>query len=820
MSIELELESGLEESLTEEQAEALQALVEDTQEVARRHEEMREKLAQVLIKRRDSAVKYRAGSGIERQWAEDQAYYEGEEDSGRTDYYKGMTLASPLIARPKNAYKSKVFLNITRPYVETAASKVIEVLSPVDDRAFSVQASPIPFAVLDGQVIQGQAIPPAPAAQAPQDPAAQEQEMLAAAQQGMPPPGQTMINADGQPATPQEVAGEQQYEQQMAKVRAAAKGAEVWIDDALQESGYNSELRRLIDDAARLGTGIMRGPIPTVRYSSKMSEGAQVMVEEIIPQSKCISVWNAYPDPACGDDIHKGQYFIEYDQLVEQQVRELMGAPGYIPEALEKVIAEGPQRSVSIAEALAPHTSTDPEAKRFDVWYYHGFLAVDDLVAMGCVCGEVEGGVPAVITIINDTPVKAHLAPLSKGRFPYDMMCWQRTAGRPWGIGIARQIRACQAILNSHVRAMMENAGLSSGPQIVIGRGSIVPADNKWEITPRKVWLLKPDADIPDVSKAFGSFAIESTQAELLQAIDFALKMAENVTGMPILLQGQQGPQGVPETVGGMQILVANASSLLRRIARIFDDSITKPHVTRYYEWMMEFGEDESIKGDFQIIPRGSSALVAKDMRATFLMQAVPQMIVNPAFGIDPARYFKQVAKLNGLDAEDIQFTAAEMAALMQQPPLPDPRVQVAQINAETRLQVAGMDQQTDVLRIQKDTDRDTAYVTAENQRTQTTMATKMAELNLRRELAMLDYANKNQLTIEQIKAKLAVESGRMDLQRELAVLGRVEPEQFQAENIKSTSKQIERGTGTTPQVATPAVEPPGRASPGQAFVE
>ena len=611
MNTELELE----ESMTEEQAEALQELVDEAEDVARKHEEMREKLGLVLIKRRDSAVKYRAGSGVERQWAEDQAYYEGQEDTGRSNYYKGLTMESPLIERPRGGrFKSKVFLNITRPYVETAASKVIEVLSPIDDRAFSVEPSPIPFALLGGEVIVGKAIPPPaappPAAPAPVDPAAQEQAMMAAAQQGMPPPqpqDQTMINAQGQPAAPQEVAGEQAYEQQMAKVRAAAKGAETWIDDALQESGYNVELRRLIDDAARLGTGIMRGPIPTVRYSSKTVEGSQVLVEEIVPQSKSISVWNAYPDPACGDNIHNGQYFIEYDQLVEQQVRELLNAPGYIPAALEKVIQEGPQRSSGIAEALAPHASTDPEAKRFDIWYYHGFLSVDDLVAMGCVCGEVEGGVPAVITIINDTPVKAHLAPLSKGRFPYDVMCWQRTAGSPWGIGIARQIRACQAILNTTVRSMMENAGLSSGPQIIIGRGSIIPADGKWEITPRKVWLLKPDADIPDVSKAFGSFAIRSTQGELLQAIDFALKMAENVTGMPILLQGQQGPTGVPETVGGMQILVANASSLLRRMARIFDDSITKPHVTRYYEWMMEFGEDEDIKGDFKIIPRGSS---------------------------------------------------------------------------------------------------------------------------------------------------------------------------------------------------------------------
>jgi len=299
--------------------------------------------------------------------------------------------------------------------------------------------------------------------------------------------------------------------------------------------------------------------------------------------------------------------------------------------------------------------------------------------------------------------------------------------------------------------------------------------------------------------------------------VNFCLKMAENVTGLPILLQGQQGPTGVPETVGGMQILVANASSLLRRMARIFDDSITKPHVTAYYDWMMEFGEDDSIKGDFHVVPRGSSALVAKDMRSSFLTQAVPQMIVNPAFGIDPARYFKQVAKLNGLEAEDIQFTQAELQALMQQPPPTDPRVQVAQIRSDTDIKTTQMEVQTDQARIARDIDRDTLYVQAENERTKTTAATNMAELALRRELAMLDYANKHQMTIEQIKAKLALEGGKMDLQRELAQFGHVSAQSARVTDAKLGNQQavVEKAVE---QVATPAVEPPGRAPNGQGF--
>ena len=768
--------------------QALEEIVQEEQGREQKQEQVREQLAQVLLKRRDQAVRYRAGLGIETQWAEDQAYYEGEEESSRVAYYKGMTLGSPLLAKPKNDFKSKIFLNITRPYVETAASKVIEVLCPVDDRAFSIVPSPIPFAVMGGQEMRGTAIP---------------QEMGA-------PPGQApMVDQNGMPAAPQQIQQQQVEKSVEDKLRIAARGAERWIDDALQECGYGRELRRLVDDAARLGTGIMRGPIPTVRVSRKVDGDQLVMVEEIVPESKCISIWNAFPDPACGDNIHNGQYFIEHDNLTEKQVRELIAAPGYIPSAIEEVLRQGPQENATTALVKAPHESSDQVAKNYHIWYYHGFLSVEDVVAMGCDCGDIEGGVAAVITIINDTPIKAHLAPLSAGKFPYDFMCWQRTAGSPWGIGIARQIRACQSILNATVRSMMENAGLSSGPQIILGRGSIIPADGSWVITPRKVWLLKPDADIPDVTKAFNAVQIPSIQQELLETVNFVLKMAENVTGLPILLQGQQGPTGVPETVGGMQILVANASGLLRRMARIFDDSITKPHVTSYYEWMMEFGEDDSIKGDFQVIPRGSSALVIKDMRATFLIQVVPQLIANPNFGIDPARYFKEVAKLNGLEPSDVQFTEAELQALMQQEAPPDPRVQVAQIRTEGDLKKTEMVVATDQARIARDIDRDRAYVEAENERTKTTGIVKMAELELRRELLIMELAQRDKLSIDTIKAQLAMKGADVDLTRELAQFGHLS-----AQEARVTDGELAKQQAVV-ESAVEKIEPPGRAPAG-----
>ena len=777
--------------LEEMSPEELEALEEAAVAKTQLENERREQLGQILVRHRDEAVKYRLNSGIEQQWAEDQAYYEGQDDNERTLYYKGLGASSPLIAKPKAKYRSKVFLNITRPYVETAASKVIEVLSPTDARAWSIEATPVPN------------LPekPSPLVQAIQL--------------------QQQVGPDGQPIAAQPQVDP--LEEMMNAAARAAKGAQLWIDDKLQECDFQGEIRAVVDEASRLGTGVIRGPLPTIRRTMKVDrdpntgEQKVVILEEKVPSSKKVSVWDCFPDPACGDNIHDGQYFVEHDQMVEKQVRDLAEQPGYDPEAILKVIEEGPQQSATSEMARAPHESRDIVTNRYHVWYYYGFMTLDDARLLNCECSEDDVissiGVPIVVTMINNTPVKAHLNVMDDGRFPYDFMCWQKVAGSPFGIGISRQIRSCQAILNSHVRAMMENAGLSSGPQIVLARGSMMPADGSWEITPRKVWLLKVDADIQDVTKAINAFNIPSNQQELLAAIDFALKMAENVTGLPILLQGQQGPNGVPETLGGMQLLVANASSLLRRMARIFDDSLTKPHIQAYYTYMMLYAEDPSIKGDFKIVAHGASALVARDQRNQFLTQSVPQFMANPNFGIDPTRLFKQIAKINGmLDPEEVQFTPEELAAIQQNQAKSaeqDPRVLAATIQAQVRQAIAEMNNQTAQARIQRDVDRDTIYVQAENQRTQVSGEIKMAELQLRRELALLEYANREKITLDQLKAKLAIESGRNDLARELATLPTVAEI---AESVRP-GNQVSQSTA-----ASEIPEAPGKAPSGMGF--
>jgi hypothetical protein len=181
---------------------------------------------------------------------------------------------------------------------------------------------------------------------------------------------------------------------------------------------------------------------------------------------------------------------------------------------------------------------------------------------------------------------------------------------------------------------------------------------------------------------------------------------------------------------------------------------------------------------------------------------------MNPAFGLSPAKWVEEMLKSQRIDPKRLQLDDEEKAAMAQQQPAPAPQVMAAEIRAKTELQKTQMQLQAEMeqsqqenqllqTRIQVDTDRDRAYVEAEMARAQAEHQARMAELQVKRELEMLKYANAQKVSLDQIKADLARDAAKINLQRELAGA---------ANSLKAA------------QVLTPPVEPAGRAPEGQAF--
>lgn len=752
--------------------------------------EVIEKFSEIIKDNRKAAIEGRRNSGIEEQWAEDEDAYEGRDkyNNKSSGYTKPRNTDGVLLEEKKApAGRSTVIPNITRPYCDAASARVSDILLPTDDRNWAIRPTPLPKMQKN---VHNQAPAIGQDGQPMMQPAPQPQGGVMSRMAG----AVTNAFAPQKPVTVGELA-----QQAIDKAKVSSERAQEVIDDWLVESKYHGEVRKVIENTSIVGVGILKGPVPArkkARIAKKGEQGWTVAIEvKTVPESICVNHWNFYPDPNCGSDIQRGSFTFERDDITARGLRELKGGD-YIDEMIDMSLEEGPIGSADGKNKMKEGQRVS-DKDLFEIWYYHGNVSKKDMLAAGCSC-EAESS-PAIVTMVNDRVIKITMSPLDSGEYPYDVMVWQVKKDSWAGIGVARQIRTCQQGLTSAVRAMQDNSALSSGPQIIVNTELIEPQNGSWVIMPNKVWRRKVGSDpITDVRQAFTIVTIETRQVELLNIINYWTKTAEDVTGLPMLLQGQQG--NAPDTLGATQIVNNNGSTVLRRIARNFDDRITEMHIGRYYEWLLLHGPDDA-KGDMQIDARGSSALVERDIQNRAMLQLLG-LSLNPNYLLDPELVAKEVLKGMRLDYKSFALSDEKKQQLSQNPPPEAPQVTVAKIRADADLKKEDKESKQKV-------DHTVAAAQMELQKQQfeekerqldRQNALVLAAINERMNSTKLTSDERNNLA--KIKATLTTDGAKINLQKDLSLA------QHSVDLHKSN------------QAMKPPVEPPGKAPNGEAFTQ
>jgi hypothetical protein len=651
-------------------------------------------------KLRDAVSKRKS---IEKRWIDDLRQYHGR--------YDAETEARMTDERFK---RSRVFANITRSKTNSAEARISDMLFPADDRNWEIKPTPVPE--LDMAIKNG-------------DTNAVE-----------------VIN--------------------QAKQRAQAMQNE--IDDQLTESRYNIESRGGIHQAAILGTMVLKGPVIVNRtrkswhqVQDEFGQSVHVLsiVDEVRPAVEWVDVWNFYPDLSA-KRIEDAEYIFERKSLNRRQMRELIKRPGFMREQVMEVLRQGPDNFSATTDHLEKLRSIAGvtgvmDSNRFELWEYHGAVDPDDLRACGV---EIEDdvsaiGVEAVVLFVGDIVIFADINPMDTGDRPYSIWTWEEDETCMFGYGVPYLMRTPQTVINSAWRMMMDNSGASIGPQVVVKTGRIAPVDNEWTITPMKIWVAT-DNDNP-ISDAFSTFDINSHQGEIANILTLAKQFADEETNLPTIAQGsmEQLPQNTP--MGTTSMMMNAANTILRRMVKAFDDNITKPTISRFYDWNMQFNPNELIKGDFQVDARGSSALMVKEMQSQQLMQFA-QFFAHPAFApillSKAPQMIRKIAESMRLAADEVVPTDEEIAQLQQQQAAEqqgqqqqDPRIIAAQIRAQAEINKAQSQMSSDNVEMQ-----------VRERMAQQDHAAKIAALQLQREIKMLELAAREKLTLEEIRSQLA----------------------------------------------------------------
>lgn len=727
-----------------------------------------ESLAESLLQKRDEAVEFRAASGIERQWREDEDAFDGmDETSTRTrmiDYVSG---EAPVKSDSPN--RSTVIINIIRGKCETAEGRFSDIQLPVDDKNWGLKPTPVPEIAKSLKDDR---------------PASQNQQPIV---------------KDGQPVKMSDVAKMDQD-----KIKEAMEAMESEIDDQLTECQYNAESRKVIRSAVRLGTGILKGPnvvknLKKVFKKNEFGEWELQTEEDFQPASKWVSCWNVFPDPDCEEDIKRAAYIWEYQNILPRELRDLIGVDGYFDDQIIEILQEEPKRTKADWDdkqgKYEIQKTTASRGKMFERWDYYGDLDREDLEALGVDVSHdlITQTFSACVVFVNDRPIKVFLNALSTGEMPYDFFPWTSVSGSPWGIGIPRMLYWLQKVITAAWRATMDNAGDSAGANIIL-HPSVVPLDDIMEITGKKLWTWDND-ELEDARKLFQQFQIQNTQPQLQAIIELALKFVDMETSLPMLFQGEKAE--APETLGATNIMVDANNVALRGRVKLYDDNITVPHLTRYYHYNMEHSKKDEIKGDYNVDARGTSVLLQKDQTAQTLKEVMAAK-ADPDFNllVDWEKATKQMLTALRLDIlkspEDLENTKKQRE---KQPKKQDPRIEAANIKVQGDMKKAQLVNQSDMAEIQTKGQIENAELTFKAQEAERERAFKRQMKEMEMNMKAMELSQAQGISLGKIKSDLMRESMKI-----------------------KTQLKLSGPDGKGPQVATPAVEPEGRAPNDMAF--
>jgi len=793
-------------------------------------DELLQNIGIALAAKRTDAIAFRKSSGIEETWTMCEEAYIGIDDMNRSEYNAGKWVKSPTLNGPITAPngvvrssnddpRSTAFVRLTGRYVDAGAAKIGEILLQIDDKPFSFSPDPVQDlrdGLKDHTPVHHEGVP-LQRTLSPQDPMGT----------------QGATNPASLPLTTKDLAQEA-----IDKLKDSADLAEKRVYGWMLNGQHHREMRKVIFDAARIGVGVLKGPYPDLRRRVRIetdAKGARNVTTDyqLVPTDCWVDPWNVYPDPGCGENIRDGSYLFERVRVSDKQIRDLKDLPGYLNEQIKKVLAHRP----STAKADGQNPNEHDTREQYEMWHFHGTLKRSEFACINQqACEDVPASndlVYAVVTMVDDIVIRGTINPLNSGEIPYHSVPWQRRTGYWAGIGVAEQIFVPQRITNAATRALLNNGGLSAGPQIVVTRSAVTPANGDWRLTPNKIWYAANDGVIDDVRKAFLSFDIGNVGDEMMQIVNYGMKLAEESTSIPLITQGQSG-NSQPETYGATQLQNNNANQLLRSIGYAFDYYITEPLVRMYYEYLLlDPNVPENEKGNFAIDAHGSIAMIERSIQDQTIAQMTP-LAQNPMFGVDPKKWFAVLAKSKRLDPRMFQYTKEEQEKLDQQPKPEAPVVAVAKIKAQTaqmqmqldaklaqeentlnleierlNIQAAKETEQlrntTAQLRVKMDTDRDTVYVESEMKKAQANFQSEMETLRLKKELAMIDFSAKHNLNIENVKAKLADTTMRLQAQKELAAMDK---------HVRLT----EHTTPSASDILKPPAQAPGKAQAGREF--
>ena len=397
---------------------------------------------------------------------------------------------------------------------------------------------------------------------------------------------------------------------------------ETKMEDQMLEGGFTKALFEFTNDIATFPYAILKGPIPRKRKAMKYVEGGLGVVDVLRDEWERVDPFKFYWMP-WGDDIHS-MPVAELHHLTRDDVENMLGVEGYDEDAVRSILTDFGSGGFSWLDhnddLMEDATGQDFDEANTDLvaaiqlW---DTIPGDVLLEWGLGEDEVEDphkSYPCEVWMIDNIVVRAVLNYDPLGRKPYYMTSFEKVPGRIDGNGVADLCMDAQNMCNAAARALANNMGISSGPQVGVNISRLPNGEDITQMYPWKIWQFK-QSDYQDSTPPMTFFQPNSNAAELMGVFDRFMAISDEVSGIPRYMTGQHVP-GAGRTSSGLSMLMSNAGKSIKQVISNIDHDVMRPMLERQYQRNLRYSDDPDLIGDVQIVATGAMSLVVKEAEA------------------------------------------------------------------------------------------------------------------------------------------------------------------------------------------------------------
>lgn len=570
----------------------------------------------------------------------------------------------PEVERELAPNRSKAYPKITRVKCISVLSRVMNLMFPGNERNWELRASPSPD-------------------MSPQDVQQAVMRMVQKMREAGADPQQMSITDEMIREAAQSLASER------------AEMLSELIDDQLQEIGgdqtqdYVSLNRRVVQSGILYGLGVLRGPLTRAQTSTQWvmepltQQPMPVEKTSYKPQFEVLPVWDFYPDMSAKDLRTMDGYFYRL-VMSRAQVRALARRPDFFGDIIKEYLSRTTQGNYKAQEfetelrvmgVKINVNETKTESSKFEVLVWNGSLSGQYLQQAGVDVpdNKLADDLEAEVWLLDGHVIKADLNPWRKLGVEVRTIhafLFDEDDTSPVGNGLPNVMRDSQMSISAATRMLLDNASIVCGPNLELNTDLLRPDQDLTSTAAYKIWYREgtgPEANLPAVR----NISVDGHMPELLKTIDLFMRFSDMETFVGPATGGdmERGMAEPMRTAAGASMLRGDAALPFKDIIRNFD-SFTQSIIYSLVQFNRKFNPDRAPEGDYNVIARGATSLIAKEVRGIQIDALANAMTETERMHVDERKFVEQrfaVRDLTNLLLPQDEVRRKQAAAQQQQ---------------------------------------------------------------------------------------------------------------------------------------------------------